>query len=169
MPIPFALASVQPPALTSLSTSGGGDTAWFIHEQTLGFSFTTTQEGIVGSTGATTSSVYVEGNVGVNQYITSSFQFSAASTEWHTLSGTGYDVNLGVINSGQGYVYTVNPGYYRRRKALDDEGSGCTGSFSFTIDPAQLDIMGILSYAKIYASLAGNGGCDTFESWLINY
>jgi len=151
------------------STSGGADTSWFIHEQTLGFSFTVEQSSQVGSTGAVASAIFVQGNVGVNEYIVSSFNFSSAETRYHTLSGTGYDLTLGHITQGQGYVYTTSPGYYRRRQALDDVGSGCTGNFAFAIDPAQLDIMGILTYAKIYASIPTNGGCQEFDSWLVNY
>ena len=164
----FATPTV-PPALTSSGTSGGGDTSWFIHEQTLGFSWTVEQCSQVGSTGAVASSLFVQGNVAVNEYITSSFQFSSAETTWHTLSGIGYEADTGQIQEGTGYVYTLSPGYYRRRQAVDDVGSGCTGNGSFSIDPAQLDMMSVLSYAKIYASIPANGGCQEFDSWLIKY
>ena len=156
-------------SLASSSTSGGGDLDWFIHEQTLGFTFQVEETKIVGSTGATTSSITVEGHVGVNQYVFSSFQFSAGETRWHELSGTGYESTLGNINAGAGYVFTKTPGYYRRRAALNDAGSGCTGNFSFDMDPALLDINSILSYVKIYCSIPSNGGCEKFESWLINH
>lgn len=155
--------------LTASSTSGGGDTEWFIHEQTLGFSFEVDECKRAGSTGATTSSMSVQGHVGVNQYIFSSFQFSSSETRWHDLSGVGYDTGLGHITAGTGYVFTKTPGYYRRRAGLSDVGSGCTGNFSFELDPASLDINSILSYVKIYCSVPANGGCEKFESWLINH
>ena len=109
----------------------------------------------------------MQGNVGVNEYIVSSFQFSSAETTWHTLSGIGYDSGNGQIQEGTGYVYTLVPGYYRRRKALNDVGSGCTGNWSFNMDPAVLDVWAVVAYAKIYASIPSNGGCQEFDSWLI--
>ena len=168
MPAPFT-AQTAFTALESSSTSGGGDLDWFIHEQTLGFTFEIEECKVVGSTGATTSSMSVEGHVGVNQYIFSSFQFSAAETRWHDLSGVGYDTSLGHITAGTGYVFTKTPGYYRRRAGLSDTGSGCTGNFSFVMDPAALDINSVLAYVKIYCSIPSNGGCEKFESWLINH
>ena len=171
MPVPFATQTdpLTNTGIPAADTSGGGDTPWFIHEQTLGFSWQIHQESLVGSTNASTSSLHLNGSVAVNEYIVSSYQFSASETQWHTLSGTGYSTTLGVITDGQGYVYTTNPGYYRRAKGLTDRGSGCTGSFSFTMDPAQLDIQGIINFVKVYASIPANGGCAEFESWLINY
>tara|TARA_R110000744_G_scaffold47421_3_gene104424 strand:+ start:342 stop:842 length:501 start_codon:yes stop_codon:yes gene_type:complete len=166
--MPILTTPSSPTELTALATSGGADTSWFIHEQTLSFAFDVFQEGQVGNT-YQASSLHVAGNVAVSQYIVSSFQFSAAETKWHTVSGEGFSSATGKINAGHGYIYTAQPGYIRRRSVVLDQGSGCNGSFSFTMDPAQLDITNVVQYAKIYASIPANGGCADFQSWLINY